>query len=850
MAFEKAGYTAAELIRCAKHAGVAYEICYVEPTETTLEEVREGLFQGPALPNQTLADRLKLRCCENIFDECRVAANEVMQLIRKGYRYRDISVVCTDMAAYRDMIALIFHRCNIPIYLSGTEEILEKSVISTVLGAMDAALGGFAREAVLRYLKSVLSPLDADAADMLENYSILWGIQGNRWLSPWTNHPEGLGEAWNDHVTEKLDRLNTYRELAMQPLIKLRDGFKKATILRHQVSALYDFFEEIRLAQRMKELADTLDKKGDNRSAQILNQLWEILLSAMEQLYDVLGDTVWDSATFTRLFSLLLSQYDVGTIPPVLDAVTVGPVNAMRCHQVEHLLVLGAQEGQLPGYGGSAGVLTDKERVALREMGVPLTGGSMEGIQAEFAEIYGVFCGARSTVTVSYSEGQPSYVYRRLLQMSAQDNDRIVQPQILDALEATASLVRMGKEDAANQLALERIYRDIASRSAFTLGKISYENISALYGKKLRLSASQVDRQSECKFSYFMKYGMRAKERREAEVDPAEFGTYVHAVLENTARDVMALGGFHQVTLGQTVEIALAHSKSYAQERFSELDSQRAAYLFQRNVQELEMVVKELWEELSASAFAPVDFEVAFGDGQQMPAIDIPGGKMEAQLRGFVDRVDAWNNGYTNYFRVVDYKTGRKDFDYCDVFNGLNLQMLLYLFALEKHGQNLLGEHPVPVGVQYFPARVPLVSADGRLTEEQVKTERGKGMKRRGLVLSDNAVLDAMEPEGAPKRLSCKHSKDGTVTGDVADREQLKLLERYVFHTLRKIVDNIASGDITPNPYTRGTAHDACAYCPYQAACHFATVEGRRNYKAMSAQQFWDAIGKEMMGDG
>ena len=135
----------------------------------------------------------------------------------------------------------------------------------------------------------------------------------------------------------------------MKPLMKLREGFKKATVLKDQVIALYDFFQEIHLAQRMEALAENLDARGDNRSAQILNQLWEILLSAMEQLYDVLGETVWDSTTFTRLFSLLLSQYDVGTIPPVLDAVTIGPVSAMRCHQVEHLLVLGAQEGLLPG---------------------------------------------------------------------------------------------------------------------------------------------------------------------------------------------------------------------------------------------------------------------------------------------------------------------------------------------------------------------------------------------------------------------------------------------------------------------------------------------------------------------
>ena len=143
-----------------------------------------------------------------------------------------------------------------------------------------------------------------------------------------------------------------------------------------------DFLQAIGLEERMDALAREMDEAGDNRSAQILNQLWEILLGALEQLHDVLGQTVWDGDTFSRLLQLLLSQYQVGTIPPVLDAVQCGQVSAMRLHQQKHLIVLGAQEGNLPRYSGSAGVLTDQERVTLRDLGVPLTGGAMEGIQA------------------------------------------------------------------------------------------------------------------------------------------------------------------------------------------------------------------------------------------------------------------------------------------------------------------------------------------------------------------------------------------------------------------------------------------------------------------------------------
>ena len=846
LAFEKAGATAAELIRCAKQFGVPVEIHYADSKRTRLESVRNGLFQGciSTEPN------LHVFRTDSIQAECWLTADRIRKLVRNGYRYRDISIVCTDMTSYRNNLSLVLHRCGIPLYLSGTEEILEKSVISALLSALHAALDGFEQRDVLRYLKSVLSPVDIEICDRLENYAILWGIRGSRWLNPWENHPVGMGEEWSDSAREQLNRLNEARALCVEPLLKLHQRFRSAVKLQDQVEALYDFFEQIHLAKRLDDMAREMDAVGDNRSAQILNQLWEILLSALEQMYDVLGETVWDQESFLRLFELLLSQYDVGTIPPVLDAVTAGPVSAMRCQQVKHLIVLGAQEGALPGYCGSNGVLTDQERDALRQLGVPLTGGSMEGLQAEFSEIYGVFCGAEESVCVSCGPEQPSFVYRRLANMAGGERAYQNATPIADAYDAAAYLASAKDHNTARSLGIQDTYEEIMTRSGYELGKVKSENIQKLYGKKLRLSASQVDRQAECKMSYFLRYGLRVKERKEATVDPAEFGTYVHSVLEDTARDVMARGGFHKVSLDETMEIAMTYSDAYAKQRFSQLDSQRIAYLFQRNVQELSAIVVELWQELSVSEFVPADFELSFGDGQKMKAISIPNAQIEAQLRGFVDRVDVWNNGYTNYFRVVDYKTGRKDFDYCDVFNGIGLQMLLYLFALEQEGEDVLGENLIPAGVQYFAARSPFVSASGRLTDEQAAAEHGKTWKRKGLVLADEAVVQAMEPEGSPKRLNCKFDKEGVLAGDIATREQLKLLKKYVFQVLRDMVADIASGDVTPNPYTRGSSHNACTYCPYQSVCHFATVEGRRNYKTMSAQRFWEEIGKEVERNG
>ncbi len=850
-AFEKAASTAAELLRLAEISGVKTELHHIDGDNRPTKQIVPLLFRGRIERDLQIKDFLQVFRTESVYQECHLAAERIIELLQTGCRYRDISIVCTDMSVYSNMLNMVLSRYHIPVYQSGTEDILDKTVITTVLTAVDAAVGGFEQADVLRYLKSTLSPLDIADCDRLENYAILWNVTGNRWNSNWEKHPAGLGADWTEADLVYLEELNHARIIALTPLFRLGRAIKDANSLGQLVDALFVFLEEVNLDKRLTDLAVQLEQSGDLRSAQVLGQLWEILLSALEQLSDMLGDTYWDGYTFTRLLRLLLSQYDVGTIPAVLDAVMIGPVSAMRCQEPKHLMILGACEGSFPAYSGSTGILTDQERTALRQLGVPLTGGAIEGLQAELAEIYGVICGARESIRVSCASVQPSFLYRRLCEMAG--GETFATPlgiSSVDALETGAFLVRNGKENEARKLGIGEQYRQLKEQKDHCLGQINSDTIKKLYGLNLNLSASQVDKFADCRLAYFLKYGLRLKERKPVTVDPAEFGTYIHAVLEDTGRKIMDLGGFHQVTLEETISIANEYSKAYIMKNFSQIDSQRVNYLFRRNAQELEMVVTELWMELHESAFAPIAFELAFGIDGSMDAIRVDGNNMSAQLRGFVDRVDVWNREGQIYYRVVDYKTGKKDFDYCDVFNGLGLQMLLYLFALEEKGGKLLGKHPVAAGVQYFPARAPVVTVDGRPDDQEAILAREKLWKRKGLLLADEEVLSAMEPLDKPKRLSYSKKKDGSISGDLADRQQLQLLKGYVFALLGKMVNDISSGNLEPNPYTRGGRHNACAFCPYGAVCHEATVPGRRDYAAMSPQKFWEEIEKEMSSNG
>ena len=273
-------------------------------------------------------------------------------------------------------------------------------------------------------------------------------------------------------------------------------------------------------------------------------------------------------------------------------------------------------------------------------------------------------------------------------------------------------------------------------------------------------------------------------------------------------------------------------------------------YIFRRNSRELEMIVGELWEELHASQFEPAGMEVEFKRNRQCEPIAVEGAVMPASLEGVVDRVDTWQWRDQTYYRVVDYKTGRKDFDYCDILNGLGLQMLLYLFALEKGGGGLVGDNPQAAGVQYFSARAPYVSIDGWQDDETLKKERDAIRRHKGLLINEDHVLKAMEPRDddetkwKPKWLNIKEDKSGNLSGDMASRSQLRMLSDHVMKTLAAAVDEIASGEVSANPYTRGTSFNACTYCPFGAVCHQAEVTGRRNRKKVKAEEFWAEIEK------
>ena len=221
-------------------------------------------------------------------------------------------------------------------------------------------------------------------------------------------------------------------------------------------------------------------------------------------------------------------------------------------------------------------------------------------------------------------------------------------------------------------------------------------------------------------------------------------------------------------------------------------------------------------------------------------------------ITGFVDRVDGWEHYGKLYLRVVDYKTGKKSFDLTEVWNGLGLQMLLYLFTLEDRGENYYKLPVEGAGVLYLPARDAIIQGSRTMSDEEWRKRVNKELTRSGLVLDDPAVLSAMEEPGEKgyRFLPLKVSKTtGAISGDaLASAERLGKLGRHIQIILGDICRELAEGNISADPFWRGPEKNACRYCDYAAACHFEEGRGgdcRRWLPQVKGKEFWENVDRE-----
>ncbi len=857
--FAPARRTAHILLRLAEEAGVPAEAEIRTGTDDrvpVLIHLEENLFARPGQPWTEECPELRLFCGESARDEVEYAASTILELVReRGFRFRDFIVTARNFDRYADLLESVFDQCGIPLFLSTKDSILEKPVLTLITAALDTVAGRYRHEDLFRYLKTGLTDLDDDRRDRLENYAVTWSLRGSRWTGKgdWTMHPLGFGLEFREEDREALAEINESRRQVTEPLERLRKNRDRTG--RGYTLALYRLLEEIGLPGRLKDRADELDDSGDRKLADEYRQLWSILTGAMEQCARLLGDREMELKEFADLFKLMLSQYDVGTIPVSLDRVTAAGADRAIHRKARYLIFLGADGDSLPDVSPIPGILSERERELLARQGVELAPASEDRLTREMGLIYNTCVIPSEGLLVTWprqtgqtgEEGRPSFLVERL---------RVLYPKIREERENTMAArtpglaLDLAGRDPDAAAALSRLEADapeverVLNASEVTRDSLSPEAVRLLYGSEVSMSATRMNLCRSCHFSYFMRYGLRARELQPAGFHAPEYGTFVHAVLEYVlSRKAAGSAETPEALVDQAFE-------KYAGEVLGGLsrETPRFGWTFRHLKRSVLAVAKNALDELAVSEFRPMSFELGFGKGRQLPPIRVEKNGLALSVSGIVDRVDGWEHDGKMYLRVMDYKTGKQKFSFTDIANGLSQQMLLYLFALSRG--DFGGRPAESAGVLYIHAAEPVLKGKRGISEEKCREEADKQLRRDGLVLNDGTVLRAMEDwgTGKPRFLPREVAETGEKSEKVlATRSQMELLSGKVTGTLEDIAAEMAAGNVAADPYWRSADVNACRYCEFRQACQFEECFGdrRRWQPDVKPEEFWRDLERE-----
>lgn len=146
-------------------------------------------------------------------------------------------------------------------------------------------------------------------ATRLERYAYFWNIRGSQWLKPWTRIREGFGQTFDEETDRQLLTLNVWREGAMEPLQTLHEVWLSGRTVSERLHALRAFLEQTHFPEIACEQTNELYRQGKHQAAQEQEQLYEILMTAMEQAELVLGAQEMELDRFLQMFRMLLGCY-------------------------------------------------------------------------------------------------------------------------------------------------------------------------------------------------------------------------------------------------------------------------------------------------------------------------------------------------------------------------------------------------------------------------------------------------------------------------------------------------------------------------------------------------------------
>ncbi|MFV0394007.1 MAG: PD-(D/E)XK nuclease family protein, partial [Coprobacillaceae bacterium] len=332
-----------------------------------------------------------------------------------------------------------------------------------------------------------------------------------------------------------------------------------------------------------------------------------------------------------------------------------------------------------------------------------------------------------------------------------------------------------------------------------TLSSKSFSNV---------LSASQLEVYNGCPYKYFCQYGLALQPYQSASLQANEIGTLVHYILDSSTPF------FKNNQHSKTIEISSIQEHihktiaTYINENSDikrKLEQPKNKFFIECIQEDMIHTIMILMQQMQASSFHVDSTEeklyATYGD---------------FDIKGFVDRVDV----FSNYIKVIDYKSSDKDLDLGLAMQGFNIQMLLYMDILAKDKQLEKG------ALLYFNTKKRILKSSLSILEEEQVENFFKQYRMNGYVVDDIVEDIDNQIDGTSNIIKVRHVKrDNSYKGNVITKDSLEKLLSIVGEHISYLYQKIYTGTISISPKGSNdpaihTKVNPCSYCSYRSICN------------------------------
>ncbi len=822
---------------------LVYTACREPERPQGLEYLKKLLSGEDKSPRPITDGSVKIISAPAVYEEADFVAAEIRRLVfEEGCEYNDIAVITRDMSSYQTALESAFERFDVPYYIDCKQRAADMSVIIFALAAIDAAASRkFSTERLLRLMRSPFSGYPEEEISLIEDYCLRWNVDGDMWLSDFT-------AAGQDDSTEKV---NDIRKRLTEPLAALKQEASPANA-KAVCPAFNRYIDRCGLAGSAAKILTEFTEPNDKlEAARVFKQLWNSLMSAIAAIYSVVGESALNIRELGELLRLMLSCTYVSNPPQKLSCVRVYDAARSVIASSDTAFVIGVNDTRFPLDSKKTGIFSGKDSAAMESAGICLEMGDLERMNSERFDCFRALTCAGKRLYITYSEADPTgkplrpsaYVKKAVSSSGIKPVKAYSLPCGLYASTPAAAYYRLSVERNGSAVEHESLKAALYSipeyaaklNSAGLIGGRTVRQLSPNVARRLfapgdiNITASRIDVYNKCNFEYFMRYGMDIKKLSPLSVDPANRGSVMHYVFQMVLQRFGA--SFEQAADDELKALIAELLELYKQKAlggdFGKTAVFRADYA--RLADACFEILVNIREEYRVSKFRPVHFEYNLSRADGASVLSVPiNRQLKINIRGIVDRVDTYRSPEgTRYIRIVDYKTGPKELRFEDLYNGLNLQMLLYMTALTQGADSDFKDFN-PAGILYMKAGFLdcTEAADPgyspiSLDSMQRLRRCANQLKRSGLIVEDDSSIEAMDSGFTGLYAPVSRNKDGSYSkySSLISEKSFKLLEDFALNKVREFGLGLMMGKITPIPCGKDPKHLACAYCDYSSVC-------------------------------